>query len=347
MLKYILMFPLWLSIIFSQDTTFICGDWEQESFGSYILENNVWGQGDITDYSQCIFLVDNGHFGWKWDWPNEGSHVKSYPEVMFGKKPWSSSSTHSSMPLKVQNVESFVVEFDLEMQASGSYNLAFEFWVTSDSLSNETGIVREVMIWTAGEGIMAAGNHISTPYFDGYFYKLYKAQFDNWIYYAFVSEEDQFEGTLYIHNFINYMSSQDHLGSGEYIANFELGNEVVHGSGQTDIKSYSVSVNQSLEIPKLKNTKFSGRVFNPAPNPFNPSTEISYELIRSSDVRVSVYDIRGKKIHDLLNEKQGIGTHSVQWSGTDHQNRPVSAGLYFCKVKIGELLTTKKILLLK
>ena len=96
------MFPLWLSIIFSQDTTFICGDWEQESFGSYILENNVWGQGDITNYSQCIFLVDNGHFGWKWDWPNEGSHVKSYPEVMFGKKPWSSSSTHSSMPLQVQ-----------------------------------------------------------------------------------------------------------------------------------------------------------------------------------------------------------------------------------------------------
>ena len=295
------MFPMWLSFIFSQDTTFICGDWEQESFGSYILENNVWGQGDITNYSQCIFLVENGHFGWKWDWPNEGSHVKSYPEVMFGKKPWSSSSTHSSMPLQVQNVESFIVEFDLEMQASGSYNLAFEFWVTSDSLSNETGIVREVMIWTAGEGIMAAGNHISTPYFDGYFYKLYKAQFDNWIYYAFVSDEDQFEGTLHIHNFINYMSSQNHLGSGEYIANFELGNEVVHGSGQTDIKSYSVSVNQSLEIPKLKNTKFSGRVFSPAPNPFNPSTEISYELIRSSDVRVSVYDIRGKKINELIN----------------------------------------------
>ena len=203
------------------------------------------------------------------------------------------------------------------------------------------------MIWTAGEGIMAAGNHISTPYFDGYFYKLYKAQFDNWIYYAFVSEEDQFEGTLNIHNFINYMSSQDHLGSGEYIANFELGNEVVHGIGQTDIKSYSVSVNQSLEIPKLKNTKFSGRVFNPTPNPFNPSTEISYELIRSSDVRVSVYDIRGRKINELINQEQGIGTHSVQWNGTDHQNRPVSAGVYFCKIKIGELSITKKLLLLK
>ena len=122
---------------------------------------------------------------------------------------------------------------------------------------------------------------------------------------------------------------------------------MVHGSGQTDIKSYSVSVNQSLEIPKLKNTKFSGQVFNPAPNPFNPSTEISYELIRSSDVKVSVYDIRGKKIHNLINKKQGIGKHSIRWLGSDNQNRPVSAGLYFCKIKIGELLTTKKLLLLK
>ena len=62
------------------------------------------------------------------------------PEVMFGKKPWSSTSTHPSMPLKAVDVESFIVDFDLEMEAEGSYNLAFEFWVTSDSLSDHNGI---------------------------------------------------------------------------------------------------------------------------------------------------------------------------------------------------------------
>ena len=202
MIRYLLTLVFFGTFLFSQDTTFNCQGWAQQSIDSYIIENNIWGQGNIDNFSQCIYLVDNDDFGWNWDWPNEGYHVKSYPEVMFGKKPWSNSSTHPSMPLKVHDVESFIVNFEVELEASGSYNLAFEFWVTSDSLSNQDGITTEVMIWTAGEQLQAAGEHISTPYFDGYFYKLYRAEFENWIYYAFVSQEDQFQGTLNIYNFI-------------------------------------------------------------------------------------------------------------------------------------------------
>ena len=143
------------------------------------------------------------------------------------------------------------------------------------------------------------------------------------------------------------MSSQNHLNSNEYIANIEMGNEVVYGSGQTNVREYSVSVNQILEIPKIKTTNIFGKVFNPSPNPFNPSTNISYELLSSSDVMVSIYDIRGKKIHELMNDMQKQGKHSVRWEGDNNQNRPVSAGLYFCKIKIGKLLTTKKLVFLK
>ena len=348
MIKFYFTVIFLLSFIRSQDTTFQCQGWAQESVGPYIIENNVWGQGSIDNYSQCIYVINNSTFGWNWDWPNEGSHVKSYPEVMFGKKPWSSSSTHPSMPLKAQNVESFVVNFDLQMEASGSYNLAFEFWVTSDSLSDENGITTEVMIWTAGEELQAAGEHISTPYFDGYFYKLYRAEFENWIYYAFVSEEDQFQGALQIHNFINYMVSIGHLNPDEYVANFEMGNEVVYGSGQTDINSYSVSVNQVLGIlaPNINDSRFT--VFEPKPNPFNPVTAISYELKNTEIINISIYDVAGNHIENLLDETQQVGQHTITWNGKNKQGNFVSAGLYFCNVTIGNSKPMiKKMVLLK
>ena len=348
MFIYSIFIGLSLNILFAQDTTFYCNDWAQESIESYIIENNVWGAGSLNNYDQCIYITDNSMFGWTWDWPNEGYHVKSYPEVMFGKKPWSSTSTHPSMPLKAVDVESFIVDFDLEMEAEGSYNLAFEFWVTSDSLSDHNGITTEVMIWTAGEGLQAAGEHISTPYFDGYFYKLYRAEFDNWIYYAFVSEEDQFSGTLNIHNFINYMISTDHLTAHEFIANFEMGNEVVYGTGQTDIKAYSVSVNQQLMIKDLSLNASSFKLNNPTPNPFNPSTTISYEINNPNQVSMSIYDLNGKLVRSLMNRYHDKGSFSINWDGKNNHGDHISAGLYILKMMSGNLdLRTKKITLLK
>ena len=83
----------------TQDTLFQCSPWEEYSFGPYLLQNNTWGQGDIIDFSQCIFTTSDSIFGWNWDWPNIGNNVKAYPEIIFGKKPWSSSSTNNILPI--------------------------------------------------------------------------------------------------------------------------------------------------------------------------------------------------------------------------------------------------------
>ena len=82
-----------LSIGLSQDTTFYCDPWAQRLYGDYLIENNIWGQGEINDYSQCIFTTNDSSFGWNWTWPDVGYNVKAYPEIIFGKKPWSTTST--------------------------------------------------------------------------------------------------------------------------------------------------------------------------------------------------------------------------------------------------------------
>ena len=52
--------------------TVICTDWGNVIFDEYILENNVWGKGNITNYLQCIFYKnteEQNEFGWEWNWP--------------------------------------------------------------------------------------------------------------------------------------------------------------------------------------------------------------------------------------------------------------------------------------
>jgi len=79
------------------------------------------------------------------------------------------------------------------------------------------------------------------------------------------------------------------------------------------------------------------------PNPFNPRTVISYELSVAGYVTLSVYDIQGKHVIDLVNQKQSAGKYQVDFSGNE-----LSSGVYFYKMTADDrIIDTKKMLLLK
>ncbi len=65
------------------------------------------------------------------------------------------------------------------------------------------------------------------------------------------------------------------------------------------------------------------------PNPFNPETTISYELLEADEVELNVYNIKGQKIKSLVDEFVDLGSHTVQWFGDDRNGNPVSSGIYF------------------
>ncbi|UCD64186.1 MAG: T9SS type A sorting domain-containing protein [Candidatus Zixiibacteriota bacterium] len=83
------------------------------------------------------------------------------------------------------------------------------------------------------------------------------------------------------------------------------------------------------------------------PNPFNPSTTIRFTLPRRSDVKIDIFNILGQRIVTILDEARPAGQHSVVWDGTDENNRPVSTGLYFYRIKAGDYTDSKKMLMLK
>jgi hypothetical protein len=78
------------------------------------------------------------------------------------------------------------------------------------------------------------------------------------------------------------------------------------------------------------------------PNPFNPSTTIEFSIPNSGLVQLSVYNILGEEVKQLLNEERSAGNHSVQFNSTN-----LASGIYFYRLQAGSFVVTKKMILLK
>jgi hypothetical protein len=100
--------------------------------------------------------------------------------------------------------------------------------------------------------------------------------------------------------------------------------------------SQIVSVSQPTEFPK------AFRLEQNYPNPFNPSTTIKYDLPKLSDVRLSVYDVLGREVSVLVNEKRDAGVHEVTLDGSG-----LASGVYLYRLQAGDIVSTKKMLVLK
>ena len=83
------------------------------------------------------------------------------------------------------------------------------------------------------------------------------------------------------------------------------------------------------------------------PNPFNPRTTIEYRLRNPASVRLSIYQIDGRKVATLINGFEEMGSHAVVWNGRDHNQREVSSGVYLYRLQVGDHVESKRMLLLR
>ncbi|MDP6775675.1 MAG: FlgD immunoglobulin-like domain containing protein, partial [Candidatus Latescibacteria bacterium] len=86
---------------------------------------------------------------------------------------------------------------------------------------------------------------------------------------------------------------------------------------------------------------------NAYPNPFNPSTTISYDLPEAQMVSIVIYDALGQEVRRLVNAQTAAGRYQVQWDARDNQGRSVGSGVYIAQVEAGSFSTSQKMLLLK
>ena len=83
------------------------------------------------------------------------------------------------------------------------------------------------------------------------------------------------------------------------------------------------------------------------PNPFNPSTEIRFDLPEAGNVNLSIYNLMGQKIRTLSSDVMTPGYHAIIWDGTNDMGNQVSTGMYFYAIQSSEFHATKKMLFLK
>jgi len=82
------------------------------------------------------------------------------------------------------------------------------------------------------------------------------------------------------------------------------------------------------------------------PNPFNEFVKIGYELTRSAETSVSIYNIYGSIVKNISSQYNSAGAYSVNWDGRNNSGTKVSAGIYFYTIHAGKSETSGKIVLM-
>gem|GEM_PF-2695033 len=166
-----------------------------------------------------------------------------------------------------------------------------------------------------------------------------------------------FNDTLYISSNFGLIKSPD-LGKTMIYANLGLKNKAVMDVeitksgikvlGSTGdgvyVEDFGVTDVESIQ----NNTPQSFTLYQNFPNPFNPSTTIRYELSTKQFVSVKIYDALGNEIATLVNEEKPAGSYEISFTASSaNGEKELSSGIYFYQIRAGNLIQTRKMMLIK
>jgi len=102
------------------------------------------------------------------------------------------------------------------------------------------------------------------------------------------------------------------------------------------------SVDDDGELP-VTHTAF----LLPSPNPFNPQTQLQYQLKDAGHVDLSVFNVRGERVARLASGYQAAGRFQLTWRGTDESGQRLASGTYFARFTAGPVVQTQRLTLVK
>ncbi len=112
-----------------------------------------------------------------------------------------------------------------------------------------------------------------------------------------------------------------------------------------NLLAYNTGISTSLEEVTIEKIEFNLK--QNFPNPFNPQTNIEFDLKNEGNVNLKIFDVNGKEVNTLLNDNLNSGTHKLIWNGTDKNNTKVASGVYFYQLNVNGNSNTKKMIYLK
>lgn len=218
-------------------------------------ENNPWGmQNNPTASGQaCLYTSKSGDpflAGIEWDYQNQGGGVLAYHQLWIGKKPWWKGGTSDDrFPMLLEKAAfdtPIVVDYGYTVEATGSWNAAFDLWICNNPRCAVEDIVAEVMVWTAKDGTQAfpAGDtkernpDVEWTFFQGQ---------GQWPIYTFLCKDatnsPRNDGPLSIGLFLKDLISRGLLVMNSqqlWVASVEMGFEIWDGKGRARITKLAV-----------------------------------------------------------------------------------------------------------
>ncbi|TVZ40899.1 glycosyl hydrolase family 12 [Alteromonadaceae bacterium 2753L.S.0a.02] len=232
------------------------------------FQNNVWNQQAAGDFKwrQCVLKKQTSQgtkYGWSWQWPPKGTEVYAQPQVTLGQTPWVGHKTpYPGYPISLASLNSLSVSYQTETNSNGAYNLATTFWITSanniPTIAHKESIAAELMVWTyASPGFYnhPAGKKVAEMLASGENWEVWVqqnwhdtsgVQNNRWVYIAFRSKSNRFSADYDATAMINFAVERGYLKRNLYIADIQLGNEVMSGTGETWVDKFAVSINGKL-----------------------------------------------------------------------------------------------------
>ncbi len=119
-----------------------------------------------------------------------------------------------------------------------------------------------------------------------------------------------------------------------------LGNKEIPGEGVAIVVT-EVTSKADNQIPK----QFA--VSQNYPNPFNPETMINFEIPKSCQVVIKIYNTVGQEVKTLVNEKRDAGFYQISWDGIDNLGNKVGSGIYLYQLKAEEFIASKKMVMIQ
>lgn len=158
----------------------------------------------------------------------------------------------------------------------------------------------------------------------------------------------EFEEVLMERPYMEHIGDIEFSGENAYLvlttgAKFMEGEyERNHYIQKIDLSDFVGANDDEINLPELHYS------MNAYPNPFNPTTTISFSIPEESKVDIAIYNLKGQKVKQLVNDNIAKGQHSIIWNGEDSADKKVASGIYFYRLSVnGKTEVVKKCLLLK
>jgi len=144
--------------------------------------------------------------------------------------------------------------------------------------------------------------------------------------------------SVYYYQLSSFCNIGDINGDGEDEILFNDGED--NGPLANTATIYGLQGSNAQEECKIENVKC--KISN-YPNPFNPETKINYALLKSGETSLKIFNVKGQLVKTLVNEYKYPGEYSIIWDGTDNSGKPVTSGVYYYRLQVGNRVKTKSL----